>query len=47
MKKPLPLVCLFVCHNKGWIKKCTQHEVAGKQECGRPRKTWQQCLTTI
>ena len=27
-----------------WILKCTQHEVAGRQERGRPRNTWQQCL---
>ena len=30
--------------SEAWIKKCTQHEVAGKGECGRPRKTWQQCV---
>ena len=34
-----------VCRSDDWIKKCTQHEVAGKQECGRPRKTWQQCIS--
>ena len=28
-----------VCHIDDWIKKCTQHEVASKRECGRLRKT--------
>ena len=32
------------CLHNSWIKKCTQYEVALKRECGRPRKTWQQCL---
>ena len=32
-----------VCRSDSWIKKCTQHEVAGKRERGGPRKTWQQC----
>ena len=29
-----------VSRRKGWIKKCIQHELAGKQECGQSRKTW-------
>ena len=33
-----------VCRCEGRIKKCTQHEVAGKRERGCPRKTWQQCV---
>ena len=28
----------------GRIKKCTKDEATGKRECGRPRKTWQQCV---
>ena len=31
----------YVWGSEGWIKNCTQHEVAGKREHGRPRKTWQ------
>ena len=26
------------------MKKCTHHEVAGKQEHDQPRKTWLQCV---
>ena len=39
-------LCCFghVCRSDGWIKKCTQHEVAGNGERGRPRKIWQQCV---
>ena len=33
-----------VCRSECCIKKCTQHEVVGKGERGRPRKIWQQCL---
>ena len=33
-----------VCRSNSWIKKYTQHEVAGKRERSRPRKTWQQCV---
>ena len=33
-----------VCRSEGWIKKCTQHEVADKQELGQPRKIWRQCV---
>ena len=28
-----------VCRSEDWIKKSTQHEVAGKRERGRSRKT--------
>ena len=33
-----------VCRSDGWIKKFTQHEVAGKKERGLPRNTWQHCV---
>ena len=40
---PLRWFC-HVCRSDGWIKKRTQHELAGKGEQGWPRKTWQQCV---
>ena len=33
-----------ICCSEGWIKQCTQHEVAGKRERDRARKTQQQCV---
>ena len=31
-----------VCRSEGWIKRCTQQEVDGKREHGRPTNIWQQ-----
>ena len=33
-----------VCRSEGFIKKCTQHGVAGKQERDRPGKICRQCV---
>ena len=41
--KPFTLVWSCVSQ-RCWIKKYTQHEVAGKRERGQPRKTCQQCV---
>ena len=36
---------VWLCLSQRRLDKEIQHEVAGKRERGRPRKTWQQCVS--